>query len=635
MTGNNHQNEDVDLVRRIVDMSPAGMMAIDQSGRIVLINREIERLLQYSKDELLGEPVERLVPDRFRDQHPHHRSLYFTEPQARPMGTGRDLYARRKDGQEVPVEIGLNPVRYHGEMLVLASVVDISARKRADDRFAAAVESSPSGMLMTDAQGRILLVNQEVERLFGYQRGELIGQSVDMLVPKRLRSIHPKKREGFFRDPRTRPMGVGRDLYGVRKDGTEILIEIGLNPIRTEEGDCVLCSVVDITSRRETEDRLRQTQKMEAIGTLAGGIAHDFNNILLGITGYTELVRAGDNLLPQQRQDLEQILLAAERGRQLVQRILTFSKQRDIVRMPIDPKVTVHEILQLLRASLPRNIEIDEQISDRTPMLLSDETQLQQIVMNLATNGAQAMPNGGALVVKLDSCAIDQSSELAQHVRPGHYIRLQVEDSGAGMSEEVRLRALEPFFTTNSTGRGTGLGLAVVHGVVEAHHGMLDLRSQPGEGTCVSVYLPALQASIDDEAQLLPTSIDQKRVLLVDDEVSIAAMLKRQITALGYQVVMHTSSISALEAFQREPMAYDLLVTDNSMPKMTGMELAQRVLHARPALPVLLISGLADVADRGELHAAGITSVLAKPHTMDQLRETIHRILDPKAPKQL
>jgi PAS domain S-box-containing protein len=618
-----------ELFRMAVDLAPAGMLAVDERGIILLANREIVRLFGYAKEELIGAPVEMLISERFRDRHPGHRASYFAEATTRPMGSGRDLYGRHKDGTEVPVEIGLNPVRTGEQTVVLASVVDISARRRAEARFQAAVESSPSGMLMADSRGSILLVNREVERLFGYERAELIGQSVEMLVPARFRGAHPGQRATFFREPSTRPMGVGRDLYGLRKDGTEVPIEIGLNPIRTEEGTTVLCSVVDITTRRRTEEQARQSQKMEAIGTLAGGIAHDFNNLLLSIIGHAELIQAASSVHPEQRRDLDQILQAAERGRQLVQRILTFSRQREVARVPIQLEQTVREVLQLLRASLPTTVEIREHLSPATPRVLSDETQLHQVLMNLVTNAAHAMSSGG--VLEVSSGPVQVTEEMASHfsarLEPGLYARLRVRDTGEGMSEDVLARVFEPFFTTKDAGRGSGLGLTVVHGIVQGHGGALNIESCAGEGTCVDVFLPAdpsSTAALGEEDEL---SVPQRHILLVDDEPAIASMVGRQLNMLGYRVTAHTSSTDALETFLAQPDAFDALVTDNTMPKLTGLALAQRLLAVRRDLPVLLVSGLAAVTSWDELHAMGIRKVLPKPHTMDQLGAALAEML--------
>ncbi|HEX4628866.1 MAG TPA: PAS domain S-box protein, partial [Gemmatimonadales bacterium] len=243
--------------RAAVESSPNGMVMIDREGKIVLVNREIERLFGYARDELLGRPIETLVPEQLRSRHPALRTGFFDDPHSRAMGAGRELFGRRKDGREVPVEIGLNPLETDEGLFVLASVVDISARKRAEERFRAAVESSPNGMVMIDRDGKIVLVNREIERLFGYNRAELLGQPIETLVPEQVRTRHPTLRTGFFADPQSRAMGAGRELFGRRKDGREVPVEIGLNPLETDEGLFVLASVVDITARKRAETRFR------------------------------------------------------------------------------------------------------------------------------------------------------------------------------------------------------------------------------------------------------------------------------------------------------------------------------------------------------------------------------------------
>ena len=619
----------VDLFQLAVDLSPSGMLAVDEAGTILLVNREIERLFGYRREELLGKPLELLVPDRFRAGHPGFRKQYFADPRSRPMGVGRDLYGLRKDGSEVPVEIGLNPVRTPERVVVLASVVDISARKRAEQRFQAAVESSPSGMVMTDEGGTILLVNREVERLFGYARDELIGKPVEMLVPERYRAVHPVHRARFYTDPRSRPMGIGRELFGLRKSGGEVPIEIGLNPIHTDEGTYVLSSIVDITERRRDEEQRRQSQKLEAIGTLAGGIAHDFNNILLSIIGHTELAqRPAVNV--QQKADLDQVLKAAERGRQLVQRILTFSRQGEVKRSPLRLERPVRELLQLLRASLPTTIEMRQILDPDTPEVLSDDTQIHQVLMNLATNAAHAMPEGGVLEVRLGRFQANEAfAAVHPDLGPGPYARLSVRDTGTGMPPEVAERVFEPFFTTKPTGMGTGLGLSVIHGIVQSHGGAIEIQTGPNQGTRVDVYLPAHEAGSVNPAgeEQAPDATHRRHVLVVEDEEDLVLMLKRQLHGLGYRVTAHASSIEALEDFLARPGDFDLLITDNTMPRMTGLNLAAEVHRARPALPILLISGLADTANQAELQAKGITKLLAKPHTGKQLGEAISELL--------
>jgi PAS domain S-box-containing protein len=622
-----------ELSRLAVDLAPSGMMAVDVDGSILLVNREIERLFGYDRAELIGQSIDRLIPERFRADLLAFRKEYFSNPQARPMGVGRDMHGLRKDGVEFPVEIGLNPVKTLSGIVVLASVVDLSARRRADQRFQAAVESAPSGMVMTDRAGIMLLVNREVERLFGYTRAELIGKPVEMLVPARFRSGHPGHRSSFYTDPRSRAMGSGRDLFGLAKDGTEIPVEIGLNPIQTDEGVYVLSSIVDITARKKSEDLLRQSQKMEAIGTLAGGIAHDFNNLLLGIVGHIELAQNPGVSQVQRKADLDQVLKAAERGRALVQRILTFSRQREVSRVPTKLERPIRDAVQLLRASIPSTVEMRELLDPSTPDVLSDETQIHQILMNLATNAWQAMPKGGVLEIRL--APFTASAEFASGrpgLNAGEYARLTVTDTGLGMAPEVLERAFEPFFTTKAPGMGTGLGLSVIHGIVQSHGGAIEVASRPHRGTRIDVYLPAVETRTEPLSHPLshpgePAAHGSAHLLLVEDEESLATMMMRQVQSHGYRATVHTSSLEALEDFRSRPQEFDMMITDNTMPKMTGLALTQEVLRIRPGLPVLLVSGLGLTLDADRMAAKGIGRVLPKPYKGKDLAEAIAELL--------
>jgi len=495
------------------------------------------------------------------------------------------------------------------------------------DLFRLAVELSPSGMIVTDAHGTIVLLNGEVERLFGYSREELVGKPIELLVPGRARDQHPRHRAGFLEHPQARPMGVGRDLYGLRKDGTEVPLEIGLNPIPTDGGYLVLSSVVDISARRELEERLRQAQKMEAIGTLAGGIAHDFNNILRAIIGYTELALASvrDS---QGMDDLSQVRRAAERGQQLVQRILAFSRQRELARTPVRLERPILDAIDLLRASLPRNIEIRSHLAPDAPPIRADETQLHQILMNLATNAAQAMGDrDGVIDVTLTPFpATDDFERTHPGARRGLYTRLIVGDTGPGMPPDVRERAFEPFFTTKPAGSGTGLGLAVVHGIVQGLGGFIELHSRPGEGTTVICYFPAVEqtraASLAE-----PAAGAGPHILFVEDEEALAELGERQLKAEGFHVTVHTSSLRALEDFRARPDAFDLVVTDNTMPRISGMALAQEILRLRPRTRILLVSGLAETLDPGVIYAKGIAGLLGKPHSGQELTNAVRSLI--------
>ena len=268
-----------ELFRQVVEAAPNAMVMVDRAGKIVLVNAQAEKLFGYAREELMTRGIEALVPERFRSGHPGFRSAYYTDMRSRPMGTGRDLYAMRKDGSQFPVEIGLNPVSTDEGTFVLAAVVDITERRRQEERFRQVVEAAPNAMVMLDRDGRIVLVNAQTEKLFGYPRNELVGQSIEVLVPERFRSRHPDYRDAFYSDLKTRPMGAGRDLYARRKDGSEFPVEIGLNPVSTDEGTFVLAAVVDITERRRLEERFRQV--VEAAPNAMVMVDHDGRIVLV------------------------------------------------------------------------------------------------------------------------------------------------------------------------------------------------------------------------------------------------------------------------------------------------------------------------------------------------------------------
>jgi PAS domain S-box-containing protein len=621
-------------LRAAVECCHSGLLMIDGDGKIVLVNREVERLFGYAREELLGKSVDVLVPQRHRGPHGTFRQAFLAEPKVRLLGAGRELFGLHKDGREVPVEIGLTPVTTE-EGLFVSSIVDLSARKRAEERFRVAVESSPNGMVMIDASGTIVLVNREVERMFGYTREELLGQAIEKLVPARFRESHSDWGAMLFRDPDTHATGVGLDLHGLRKDGSEISVEIGFNPIETDEGLFALGSIVDISARKLAEqerhvleEQLRQAQKMEAIGTLAGGIAHDFNNLLGAIVGYAELV--ADAVEDEQAQgDLRALLEAADRGRQLVDHILAFSRRQGIVRRPVALGQVTEEVIKLLRATLPASVEIRLQIHPEVPRVLADVTSVHQILMNLGTNAAHAMPTGGTISIQLEPFYVrDSMARGRTDLHEGPYARLMVSDTGEGMDRVTKSRVFEPFFTTKGPGAGTGLGLAVVHGIMRDHEGAVDLESEPGQGTTVRCFFPSLMTEADDrpERPRIAPRGNGERILLVEDEPSLAQVGARRLVRLGYQVIIETDSTHALEMVRARPGDFDLLITDYSMPRLNGIYLGQALRVLVPELPIILITGNLEGISAAEIASAGVGLVLQKPVTVQQLGEAVQKL---------
>ncbi|HEX4825131.1 MAG TPA: PAS domain S-box protein [Candidatus Polarisedimenticolaceae bacterium] len=400
----------------------------------------------------------------------------------------------------------------------------------------------------------------------------------------------------------------------------------------------VVATVRDITRRREAEaqrerleQQLRQSQKMEAIGTLAGGIAHDFNNILTAIIGYTELLR---NQLRGQmgvEERLAEISRAGARAKDLVSQILTFSRRQDHTRAPTAMAPAIDEALRLLRAAIPASIEIDWAIDHDLPPVLADATQIHQIVMNLAANAAAAMGNGpGKLRVVCASVTLDDdAARLHPDLRPGEWVRLDVQDTGCGIPPEMLDRIFDPFFTTKGPGEGTGLGLSVVHGIVKAHDGAVLVESEPGVGTAFHIYFPALETRHSAPARPGPQAAGGRgeHILYVDDEPSLVELLKAQLEMLGYRVTACESSVEALATFKAAPLDFDVLITDLTMPGMSGAELAEAALKIRPNLPVVVATGYGHVMGENKARALGLRRVLNKPFSMAVLDEAIQEAL--------
>ena len=527
----------------------------------------------------------------------------------------------------------------------------VSQQPTQDDLLRLAADMSPSGILAVDAEGRLLLVNREIERMFGWTREELLGQPMELLLPRRYRGAHVGLRDGYIQAPTARPMGSGRDLRGIRRDGSEFPVDVGLRPVQTSQGPVTLASVTDATARLDRERAERQSQKQQAIGTFANGIAHDFNNLLSGIMGHVELTlrRIGDT----ESHDLREVINGVERGSHLVRQILRFGRTQPVQREACDLPRVVREVLTLVRASLPASIVIPPPVmSPDTPLVYADAIELHQVIMNLVANAAHAMPDGGTLEIRVEAFQPDAAWRASHSGFPdGPLARIVVRDTGHGMASEVIERAFEPYFTTKPLGEGTGLGLSVVHGIVRELEGCIEVQSTVGEGTTFTIVLPphaaaASSANLTSDAAALigayrrgasaapePTAYVPRpngaRLLVVEDDPQLGRMQHRQLVSLGYKVTLHADPIQALAEFKRRPEAFDLVVTDNTMPRMNGVELVTELRALNPDVPVLMVSGLAEVIADSELQRLGIRGLLCKPHGLDQLDAAIREALQP------
>ncbi len=613
-----------EVYREALEFAPVGMVAVASDGSIVMVNAKIEKTFGYSRDELMGQPVEILIPARF-DGHETLRTRFLERPESRPMAAGRLLHGRRRDGTEFPVEVGLNiATTSQNDKLVIASVTDVSERHHAEARFQAAFESNVLGLLIADEAGQIQLANQALHGKCGYEPGALIGMNIEDLVPERLRSAHLGYRGKFMADPTTRKMGVDRDLFALRKDGSEFPVEIGLTPIHMREDRLVLASVIDISARKEAERMARTTQRAEAISLLANGIAHDFNNCLQNIVSLAQLAQVEDDVVASRR-SVDDLIKVADRGRDLVRRILSVGRSVEMPRHPLRPCAIVSEVVELLKASAPQPIRVRSDIESPSPEILSDPTLLHQIIMNLATNAIHAMPDGGELTITCRGEALPRGTPEEWDVRPGFYLYIGVEDTGEGMTAEVRERAFDPFFTTKGPARGTGLGLAVVKSIVDAHGGSIRVRSG-GPGTRVELLLPTLSGG---PAKVAKPGSECPRVMLIDDEPIIGKTMTTLLGKKGFQVTYFPSALEALSCFREQP-GWDLLLVDQSMPRMGGLELIETLRREGAVLPIALITGNLPPSD-DVLAKLKIASVVEKPTHVEDLTRLMWGLLRKKA----
>jgi len=426
------------------------------------------------------------------------------------------------------------------------------------------------------------------------------------------------------------------------KNGDPMIVEVHAHPIFDDKGNVVQMIEYnfDITERkkaeeesRNLEEKLVRSQKMEAIGTLAGGIAHDFNNILFPISGYAEMLlldAPGDSPL---HHGLSEILVGVKRAGDLAKQILTFSRQREHELKPLKVEIVVKEALKLIRSSLPTTIEIRQNVNKDYGLVMADPTQIHQIVMNLITNSYHAMEEtGGNLNVTLKEVELEAGELIDSAMDPGSYVCLTVADTGMGMDQSVKDRIFDPYFTTKEEGKGTGLGLSVVHGIVKSHGGHISVYSEPGKGTEFKVYLPVIKEQKETEKVETDTPIQKgdDRILLVDDQDIIVQIEKQMLERLGYHVTARSSSTDALEAFQMQPDKYDLVITDLTMPNMTGDKLAQKLMAIRPDIPVILCTGFSEKMSKEKAEALGIEGFLMKPVVMKDLSGMIRKVLDKK-----
>ena len=517
---------------------------------------------------------------------------------------------------------------------------EIDDRKRAEEALRESEEKYRG--VVDNANDAVFIVQDEVIKFPNRKTEELTGYASEELAAiSFLRLIHPKDRHMVLEGHRRNLKGeVVPNTYSSRiinKEGEMLWAQLNTVSITWEGRPATLIFLRDITQQKQLEAQLRQAHKMEAIGTLAGGIAHDFNNILAAILGYAELTCSEIPERTRAMDNLHQVLKATCRARDLVKQILAFSRQAEQERKPIRLGPIVNESLKLLRASIPTTIDIRQSVSCQSDSVLADPTQINQVLINLCTNAAHAMEKkGGTLEVRLEAVVLHEDAvSQYQDLMPGNYVRLTVSDTGHGIEPKLMDRIFDPYFTTKGVGEGTGMGLAVVHGIVKDHGGTISADSKPGKGATFNVLLPSIESAVKPEpenSEAIPKG--NERILFVDDEQSLANLGKQMLESLGYEVVAKTSSLEALEVFRAQPDRFDLVVTDMTMPSMTGEKLTREFMKIRPDIPVILCTGFSVRVTEQKAEAMGVAAILMKPILERDIAKTVRRVLNQQTGKE-
>ncbi|MFI5495147.1 PAS domain S-box protein [Actinoplanes sp. NPDC051859] len=637
------------LLASIVQSSHDAIVTTDLDGVVLSWNPGAELLYGYPAATMIGQPVAQIIPEDRRGDEAEVLALVRIGGRMDRYRTAR-LHA---NGSEITVSVLVSPLRDGNGTIVGTTAIarDISEREHAEARVQAVLDAAPDALLGVDVTGHVVLVNAEAERLFGHPRHDLTSMAVRRLLPDGLPPAAAMLHIGGDSTPLdTEAIGDGgraprwATRTAERSDGTTLPVEISCSALDTGDEVIVVAAVRDITERlaveaeqralreeaeqRRTEARLQRAERLESLGQLAGGVAHDFNNLLAVILNYASFIvedAAGTPLAA----DAEQIARAARRGSDLTHQLLAFARREVIRPRPLDVSTVVTEVTEMLRRSIGEHITLTAKTAPLPPVM-ADPGQLEQVLVNLAVNARDAMPGGGHLTVDTAVADLDQDHPaVLAGLDPGCYVRIRVSDTGTGMPREVIAKAFDPFFTTKPSGQGTGLGLATVYGIITQAGGTVQIYSEPGYGTTITVLLPVTDATVQ-EKRAAPPPADLNgngvTVLVVEDETALREVTERILRRGGYTVLTASGGQEALRICA-EPRPIDVLLTDVIMPGMLGKDIAEAVLAARPGTRVVFMSGYAQPVLTTHGTLAANVHLLEKPFTGTELMQALHEQL--------
>lgn len=610
--------------RRAVLYSPVPMMIHAEDDEVLLVSQAWTDLTGYQVEDL---PTVQAWTEQAQGagNHADHSYIAHLYELNHSVDNG-EWPVRTKDGSIRRWNFYTAPLGQStdGRRLVGSAAVDVTERRQAEELFRLVVESAPNGIIMVNDMGMITLVNAELERQFGYKRSELLGQSIEVLLPAPPQAGPAVWRTEYFETSETRVIGVGQELHGWRKDGTTFPVEVGLTPLRAPSGRGVLAAVVDITERKQLEERMRHAAKMEAVGRLAGGVAHEFNNLLTAILGYGEVLKNGLVEGDFRSAPVEEIVRAATRAASLTHQLLAFSRKQIPQTREIDLNASITQLSGMLRRLIGEHITLVTDLDPSIARVKADPAQIDQVIMNLAVNARDAMPAGGTL--KIETHAVQE---------PVPAVRILVSDTGVGMDEHTLANIFEPFFTTKEPGQGTGLGLSIVYGIVQQHAGVITVESIVGHGSVFCIELRGLdalhQASAEEQRvspQPITSPVGTETILVVEDEESVRRLLKELLTSYGYAVVTAANGEEALHCSDQHKRRIQILLTDVVLPGMSGRQLAEKLRGRNADLKVLYMSGYAEDGPLRHGIERATEAFIAKPYELDTLLRKIREVLD-------
>lgn len=612
----------------VLELVPDAIVTIDQDGLIASFSPAAEKLFGYELAEVIGRNVKILMPLPYRDEHDKYLHHYLETDEKKIIGLGREVEAQRKDGTVFPINLAVNEFQIDGRRMFTGVVSDLTELRQAQavsDRLGRILDRSLNEIYVFESGSlRFTQVNYGARRNMGYSSAEF-----RQLTPVDIKPEYTKESFAALLQPLhdgSQDVLVFKTLHQ-RKDGSTYPVEVHLQLMRTESPAVYAAIIQDITELERREAILLQSQKMEAIGQLTGGIAHDFNNLLSVIIGNNELLgRRLDD--PRLCRLLDNSTGAAERAAQLTSQLLTFARQQPLEPQIIDPNELVLEMMDMLQRTLGETIQLEAILAPDIGRMLADPVQVHNALLNLAINSRDAMPNGGRLIIETSNVELDESAVKSRaDAEPGHYVRLSVRDTGAGMTPEVRARVLEPFYTTKEQGKGTGLGLSMVHGFAKQSGGHVDVYSELGFGTAISLYLPNASAAPVMQLSHAPeqeaTAIGET-VLVVEDDSNVREVTIDRLEHLGYSIIEAENAQQALDILEAGAKV-DVLLSDVVMPGgITGVELVAEVRRKYPNVKAILSSGYAPDANV----SLRSTPWMRKPYTLSELAQTLRQVLD-------